>query len=187
MALEQRMEVEKYPHEGSSGSRARPVSKEVIPEGRRDVGGGRSDLRTIRQGGRRVEGPPKPVLCQRERHGQRIGPLRQLCVSSLGGDDRVNDACSRQHRLETLRVAGPQAGALDDLAQPTAARVHCLHRCLWLLVTWSWIGVSSVPQRLGSRWIGVVWRLYYMRVQTLLHLHHAGSILLLQLIPSACN
>ena len=26
------------------------------------------------------------------------------------------DACGRQHRLETLRGAGPQAGALDDLA-----------------------------------------------------------------------
>ena len=85
------------------------------------------------------------------------------------------------------RGAGPQAGALDDLAQPTAARVHRLHRCLWLLVTWSWIGVSSVAQRLGSRWIGVVGRLYYMRVQTRLHSHRAGSILLLQLIPSACN
>ena len=92
------------------------------------------------------------------------------------------DACGCQHRLETLR-----GGALDDLAQPTAARVHRLHRCLWLLVTWSWIGVSSVAQRLGSRWIGVVGRLYYMRVQTVLHSHRAGSILLLQLIPSACN
>ena len=96
------------------------------------------------------------------------------------------DAGGRQHRLEMLHGAGPQAGALDDLAQPTAARVHRLHRCLWLLVTWSWIGVSSVAQRLGSRWIGVVGRLY-MRVQTLLHSHRAGSILLLQLIPSACN
>ena len=67
-------------------------------------------------------------------------------------------------------AAGPQAGALDDLAQPTAARVHRLHRCLWLLVTWSWIGVSSVAQRLRSRWIGVVGRLY-MRIQTLLHSH----------------
>ena len=97
------------------------------------------------------------------------------------------DTGSCKHHLETLHGAGPQAGTLDDLAQPTAARVHRLHRCLWLLVTWSWIGVSSVAQRLGSRWIGVVGRLYYMRVQTLLHSHHAGSILLLQLIPSACN
>ena len=47
------------------------------------------------------------------------------------------DAGGRQHRLETLHGAGPQAGALDDLAQPTAARVRCLHRCLWLLVTFS--------------------------------------------------
>ena len=50
------------------------------------------------------------------------------------------DACGRQHRLETLRGAGPQAGVLDDLAQPTAAREHRLHRCFWLLVTWSWRG-----------------------------------------------
>ena len=56
------------------------------------------------------------------------------------------DAGGRQHRLETPRGAGPQAGALDDLAQPTAARIHRLHRCFWLLVTWSWIGVSSVAQ-----------------------------------------
>src|SRR5438034_11540086 len=38
---------------------------------------------------RRVGGPPEPAMCRRERHGQRIGPLRQLWVSSLGGDDRV--------------------------------------------------------------------------------------------------
>ena len=37
MALEQRTEVEKDPHEGSWGSRARQVSKEYIPEGLRDV------------------------------------------------------------------------------------------------------------------------------------------------------
>ena len=96
------------------------------------------------------------------------------------------DAGGRQHYLETLHGAGPQAGALDDLAQQTAARDHRLHRCFWLLVTWSWIGVSSVAQRLRSRWIGVVGRLY-MRIQTLLHSHRAGSILLLQLIPFACN
>ena len=40
------------------------------------------------------------------------------------------DACGRQHRLEMLHGAGPQANALDNLAQPTAARVHRLHRCL---------------------------------------------------------
>ena len=62
-----------------------------------------------------------------------------------------HDACGHQHHLETLRGAGPQAGTLDDLAQPTTAHVHRLHRCLWLLVTWSWswIGVGSVAQRLG--------------------------------------
>ena len=55
MALEQRTEVEKDPHEGSWGSRARLVSKEYIPEGRRHVAktasGGRI-LATIPQGGR---------------------------------------------------------------------------------------------------------------------------------------
>ena len=107
-------------------------------------------------------------------------------VRGQAGVGEGYDAGGCQHRLETLRGAGPQADVLDNLAQPTAARVHRLHRCLWLLVTWSWIGVSSVAQRLGSRWIGVVGRLY-MRVQTLLHSHCAGSILLLQLIPSACR
>ena len=96
------------------------------------------------------------------------------------------DDGSHQHRLEMLRGGGPQAGALDDLAQLTAACVHRLHRCFWLLVTWSWIGVSSVAQRLRSRWIGVVGRLY-MRIQTLLHSHRDGSIMPLQLISSACN
>src|SRR4051812_27345185 len=75
---------------------------------------------------------------------------------------------SARATMPAVRGAGPQAGALDDLAQPTAACVHRLHRCLWLLFTWSWIGVSSVAQRLGSRWIGVVGHLYYIRAQTLL-------------------
>jgi hypothetical protein len=48
-----------------------------------------------------------------------------------------------------LRSPGPQAGVLDDLARPIASRFHRRHGCLWLLVTWSWIGVSSVAQRLG--------------------------------------
>ena len=107
-------------------------------------------------------------------------------VRGEAGVSEGYDAGGHQHHLETLHGAGPQAGALDDLAQPTAARVHRLHRCFWLLVTWSWIGESSVAQRLRSRWIGVVGRLY-MRIQTLLHSHRAGSILLLQLIPSACR
>src|SRR5438034_3632528 len=46
---------------------------------------------------RRVGGPPEPAMCRRERHGQRIGPLRQLWVSSLGGDDRVR---SEEHTSE---------------------------------------------------------------------------------------
>ena len=37
------------------------------------------------------------MLCRRERHGQRIGSVRQLWVSSLAGDDRVNDAPSPLH------------------------------------------------------------------------------------------
>ena len=77
---------------GELGQYSKAGFEELIPEGRRDVGDDTSDLRTIRQGGRRVGGPPEPALCRRERHGQRIGPLRQLWVSSLGGDDRVNDA-----------------------------------------------------------------------------------------------
>ena len=39
-----------------------------------------------------IRGPPESALCRRERHEQRIGPLRQLWVSSLDGDDRVNYA-----------------------------------------------------------------------------------------------
>mgnify|MGYP005813127881 CR=1 FL=1 len=77
---------------GELGQQSKAAFKELIPEGRRNVGGGRSDLRTIRQGGRRVGGPPEPALCWRERHGQRIGPLQQLWVSTLGGNDRVNNA-----------------------------------------------------------------------------------------------
>ena len=56
MALEQRTEVEKDPHEGSWGSRARQVSKEYIPEGRQHVAktaSGGCILATIPQGGRR--------------------------------------------------------------------------------------------------------------------------------------
>ena len=99
MALEELMGVEKDAHADTWGAGAVEQGRfqELIPEGRRDVGGGRSDLRTIRQGGRRVGGPPEPALCRRERHGQRIGPLRQLWVSSLAGDDRVNDAPSPLH------------------------------------------------------------------------------------------
>ena len=63
---------------GELGQYSKATFEELTPEDRQDVGGGRSDLRTIRQGGRRVEGPPEPAMCLRERHGQRIGPLRQL-------------------------------------------------------------------------------------------------------------
>ena len=45
------------------------------------------------------------------------------------------DAGGRQHRLETLRGAGPQVGALDDLAQPTAlASITSIGACgFWSL------------------------------------------------------
>ena len=49
--------------------------------------------------------------------------------------DEGYHACGRQHCLETLHNAGPQAGVLDEPAQPTAARVHRRHGCLWLLFT----------------------------------------------------
>ena len=82
---------------GELGQWSKAAFEELIPEGRRYVGGGWSDLRTIRQGRRRVGGPPESALCRREWHGQRIGPLQQLWVSSLAGDDRVNDAPSPLH------------------------------------------------------------------------------------------
>ena len=54
--------------------------------------------------------------------------------------------------------------------------------CGHLVLDWS----EQCCAETMNRWIGVVGRLY-MRVQTLLHSHRTGSILLLQLIPSACN
>ena len=95
MALEQRTEVEKDPHEGSWGSRARQVSKEYIPEGRRHVAktasGGRI-LATIPQGGRRVRRPTRAGALSGRMARPPIKTHGQLLVSSLVADDSVNDA-----------------------------------------------------------------------------------------------
>ena len=95
MALEQRTEVEKDPHEGSWGSRARQVSKEYIPEGRRHVAktasGGRI-LATIPQGGRRGRRPSRAGALSERTARPPIGTRGQPLVSSLATDDSVNDA-----------------------------------------------------------------------------------------------
>ena len=95
MALEQRTEVEKDPHEGSWGSRARQVSKEYIPEGRRHVAktalGGRI-LATIPQGGRRGRRPSGAGALSERTTWPPIGTRGQPLVSSLAADDSVNDA-----------------------------------------------------------------------------------------------
>ena len=95
MALEQRTEVEKDPHEGSWGSRARQVSKEYIPEGRRHVAktasGGRI-LATIPQGGRRGRRPSRAGALSERTARPPIGTHGQPLVSSLAADDSVNDA-----------------------------------------------------------------------------------------------
>ena len=95
MALEQRTEVEKDPHEGSWGSRARQVSKEYIPEGRRHVAktasGGRI-LATIPQGGRRGRRPSRAGALSERTTRPPIGTRGQPLVSSLAADDSVNDA-----------------------------------------------------------------------------------------------
>ena len=95
MALEQRTEVEKDPHEGSWGSRARQVSKEYIPKGRRHVAktasGGRI-LATIPQGGRRGRRPSGAGALSERTARPLIGTHGQPLVSSLAADDSVNDA-----------------------------------------------------------------------------------------------
>ena len=89
------MEVEKDPHEGSWGSRARQVSKEYIPEGRRHVAktasGGRI-LATIPQGGRRGRRPSRAGALSERTARPPIGTRGQPLVSSLAADDSVNDA-----------------------------------------------------------------------------------------------
>ena len=95
MALEQRTEVEKDPHEGSWGSRARQVSKEYIPEGRRHVAKTASGCRilaTIPQGGRRGRRPSRAGALSERTARPPIGTRGQPLVSSLAADDSVNDA-----------------------------------------------------------------------------------------------
>ena len=95
MALEQRTEVEKDPHKGSWGSRARQVSKEYIPEGRQHVAktmsGGRI-LATIPQGGRRGQRHSRAGALLERTARPPIRTRGQPLVSSLTADDSVNDA-----------------------------------------------------------------------------------------------
>ena len=97
MALEQPTEVEKDPHEGSWGSRARQVSKEYIPEGRRHVAktasGGRI-LATIPQGGIRGRRPSRAGALSERTAWPPIGTRGQPLVSSLTADDREKPICS---------------------------------------------------------------------------------------------
>ena len=80
---------------GSWGSRARQVSKEYIPEGRRHVAktasGGRI-LATIPQGGRRGRRPSRAGALSERTARPPIGTRGQPLVSSLAADDSVNDA-----------------------------------------------------------------------------------------------
>ena len=84
----------------SSGSRARPVSKEVIPDGCRDVArwaaGGRicPHYDSKEEG---VRGPPSPAVLGRERQGRLIG-TRQQWVRAAAEDDRMNVAPSHLPR-----------------------------------------------------------------------------------------
>ena len=45
----------------------------------------------------------------------------------VAGVDGGHPLVSRQHRLETIHGAMPQAGVVDHLAQPLAARAHRCH------------------------------------------------------------
>src|SRR3954467_4929362 len=89
------MEVEKDPHEGSWGSRARQVLKEYIPEGHRHVtktaSGGRI-LATIPQGGRRGQRPSRAGALSKRTARPLIWTRGQPLVSSLAADDSMNDA-----------------------------------------------------------------------------------------------
>ena len=100
MALEQRTEVEKDPHEAKWGAGAVEqgrcsVSKEYIPEGRRHVAktasGGRI-LATIPQGGRRGRRPSRAGALSERTARLPIGTRGQPLVSSLTADVSVNDA-----------------------------------------------------------------------------------------------
>ena len=75
----------------SSGSRARPVSKEVIPDGRRDVARWAAGGRICPHYGSEEEGvagPPSPAMLGRERQGTLIGTRRQW-VRAVAEDDRL--------------------------------------------------------------------------------------------------
>jgi hypothetical protein len=78
---------------GRGGSRARLVSKEVIPEGRPDVATRPAGERIFPQYGMEEEGIRGP-LEPREQNRPSIGTRRQLWVSSLNTNDRVNTAPS---------------------------------------------------------------------------------------------
>ena len=106
MALEQGTEVEKDPHEGSWGSRARQVSKEYIPEGRRHVAKTASRghiLATIPQGGRRGRRPSRAGALSERRAWPLIRARGQPLVSSLAADDSVNDAPTPPAPVEVVR------------------------------------------------------------------------------------
>ena len=53
------------------------------------------------------------------------GHLVQLRV--IAGVDDGHEPTSRQHPLETILSAMPQAGIMDHLVQPLAARAHRRH------------------------------------------------------------
>ena len=102
MALGQRTEVEKDPHEAKWGAGAvRQVSKEYIPEGRRHVAktasGGRI-LATIPQGGRRGRRPSRAGALSERTARPPIGTRRQPLVSYLAVDDSMNYAPTPLHR-----------------------------------------------------------------------------------------
>ena len=81
----------------SLGSRARPVSKEVIPDGRRDVARWAAGGRIYPHYGSEEEGvggPPSPAVLGREQQGRLIG-TRQQWVRAIAEDDRMNVAPSQ--------------------------------------------------------------------------------------------
>ena len=107
----------------SCGSRARQVSKEYIPEGRRHVAktasGGRI-LATIPQGGRRRQRPSRAGALSERTARPPIGTRGQPLVSSLAADDNVNDAPTPLPRSRL-------SGRICD--QPWAER-ECGHLCV---------------------------------------------------------
>ena len=85
---------------GSSESRARPVSKEVIPDGRWDVARWAAGGRICPHYGSEEEGVggnPSPAMLGTERQGTLIGTRRQW-VRAVAEDDRMNVAPSHLPR-----------------------------------------------------------------------------------------